>query len=202
VRIAYHDPRACYYSKNLRVPVWTVGSARMPPVLRRYARSRMARVFTRFAAGSAVATVCSQLTLLLLFGVGDVSAMVAGAAAFLAGAVPNFVIHRFWTWRRSGRVQIRRELVPYLAVIAFNGLVAVGVTTGMDRLVASSITSHALHTVALAVSFAASYLLLFVLKFALLDRLVFRSEDPATADPAPASRTERSRHQVPTITRV
>ncbi len=157
----------------------------------------MVRVFTRYAAGSAVATVSSQLTLLLLFGVLGASAAVSGAAAFLAGAVPNFLIQRFWTWRRPGRVGMRRELVPYIAVIGVNGLVAVGITAGVDRLVAGGIEDHALRTVVLAVSFGASYLLLFVLKFVVLDRLVFSSEDPA----ATARRAKRSRHQVPTITR-
>lgn len=163
----------------------------------RVARSGAARVFTRFAAGSAVGTVCSQLTFLLLFGLMGTPAAVSGAAAFLAGAVPNFVIHRFWTWRRSGRVGVRREIAPYLAVIALNGLVATGVTAGTDRLVGGSIDDHAVRTVVLAVIFGASYVLLFVLKFAVLDRLVFSSKDDAEA-----ARTERSRHQVPTITPV
>lgn len=164
-------------------------------MLQRLARSRVIRVFTRFAAASAVATVSSQLTLLLCFGVLGASAAVSGTIAFLAGAVPAFLIHRFWTWRRSGPVGMRRELVPYAAVIAANGLVAIGITTATDWLVAGSIHSHALRTAVLAVSFGASYLLLFVLKFALLDRVVFRPEDPAR-------RAKRSRHQVPTITRV
>ncbi len=176
-------------------------------MLQRLTRSRVAQVFTRFAAGSVIATGCGQLTFLLLFGVLGASAAVSGAAAFLAGAVPNFVIHRFWTWRRRGRVGMRRELTPYLAVITVNGLLATGVTAGVDRLVGGSIDDHAVRTVVLAVVFGASYVLLFVLKFLLLDRLVFRSTaDLAPADPAPdlaatARRAERSRHQVPTITR-
>jgi putative flippase GtrA len=164
-------------------------------VLRQLTGSRLVRVFTRFATGSLIAMVCSQLTFLLAFGVFGASAVVSGAVAFLAGAVPNFVIHRFWTWQRTGRVGMRRELLPYLMVIAFNALVAIGLTAGLDRLVGGSFANHATRTVALAVVFGASYVLLFVLKFALLDRLVFPAED------ARARRKERSRHQVPTITR-
>jgi putative flippase GtrA len=168
-------------------------------VLQRLAHSRVIRVFTRFAAGSAVATVSSQLTLLLFFGVLGASAAMSGTVAFVAGAVPAFLIHRFWTWRRSGPVGMRRELVPYAAVITANGLVAIGVTTATDWLVAGAVHSHTLRTAVLAVSFGASYLLLFVLKFALLDRVVFR---PVVSRPEdPARRAKRSRHQVPTITR-
>ena len=164
-------------------------------VLRRLTRSRLARLFTRFTAGTAVSTACSQLTFVLLFGVLAASATLSGTVAFVAGAVPNFLIHRFWTWRRGGPVRIRQELVPYLAVIIVSGLVAISITTGVDRLIGQAIDDRALRTFVVAVAFNASYLPLFILKFALLDRLVF------CRDEATLRRVERSRHQVPTITR-
>jgi putative flippase GtrA len=167
-------------------------------VLRRLARSRLARLFTRFAAGTVISTSCSQLTLVLLFGVLDASAAVSGAVAFVAGAIPNFLIHRFWTWRRCGPVRMRRELMPYLAVITFSGLVAVGITTGVDRLLGGAIADHALRTAVIAVVYGLSYLPVFVLKFALLDRLVFGVEDNAAAR---RRRIRDSRDQVPTSTR-
>ncbi|MGH3836315.1 MAG: GtrA family protein [Pseudonocardiaceae bacterium] len=164
-------------------------------MLRRLASSRLARLFTRFAAGTAVSTVCSQLAFLLMFGVLAASATVSGAVAFVAGAVPNFLIHRYWTWRRSGPVEIRGELMPYLVVIVFSGLVAIGITASVDRLISETINDRALRTVVVAVAFNASYLPLFILKFALLDRLVFGSDE------AKRRRDQRSRDQVPTITR-
>jgi putative flippase GtrA len=187
-------------------------------VLRQLARPRvtqspLARLFTRFAAGTVVSTVCSQLTLVLMFGVVGTSASVAGGAAFLAGAVPNFLIHRFWTWRRCGPVGMRRELLPYLAVTTVSGLVAIGIITGVDRLLGNTITDHAVRTTVLAVTFVISYLPLFVLKFALLDRLVFGcakrrpSADSRQSDASWAARRRRdrdshdSRDQVPTSTR-
>lgn len=171
-------------------------------VLRQLSQSRLARLFTRFAAGTVVSTACSQLTLVLLFGLFDASATVSGAVAFVAGAIPNFLIHRFWTWRRSGPVAMRRELVPYLAVITFSGLVAVGITTGVDRLLGNAIADHALRTAVIAVVYGLSYLPVFVLKFALLDRLVFGTPDVTTDNAAARRRRIRdSRDQVPTSTR-
>jgi putative flippase GtrA len=181
-------------------------------VLRRLARSRLARLFTRFAAGTVVSTACSQLAFVLLFGIVGASAAVSGAVAFLAGAVPNFLIHRFWTWRRSGPVEMRRELLPYLAVITASGLVAISITTGVDRFVGTTIDDHALRTTVDTVVFSLSYLPLFVLKFALLDRLVFGcSDDDWPSRPSGKRRLSRpsddrrraqvSRDQVPTSTR-
>ncbi len=164
-------------------------------MLRQLGSSRLARLFTRFAAGTAVSTACSQLAFVLLFGVLAASATVSGAVAFVVGAVPNFLIHRYWTWRRSGRVDVRGELVPYLVVIIASGLVAIGITAGVDRLIGENINDRALRTVVVAAAFNASYLPLFILKFALLDRLVFGGDD------AKRRRDQRSRDQVPTITR-
>jgi putative flippase GtrA len=161
-------------------------------VLQQLTESRLARLFTRFAAGTVVSTACSQLTFVLLFGVLDASVAVSGAVAFLAGALPNFLIHRFWTWRRSGPVGMRRELLPYLAVISFSGLVAIGITTGVDRLIGGAIHDHAVRTAVVTVVYGLSYLPVFVLKFALLDRLVFGAGD---------RRAQASRRQVPTSTR-
>jgi putative flippase GtrA len=176
-------------------------------VLQAPARYPLARLFTKFAAGSVVATGCSQLTFVLLFGALATSASVSGAGAFLAGAIPNFLIHRFWTWRRRGPVAIRRELLPYLVVIACNGLVAIGITTGVDRLLGGAIDDHAVRTAVLDVTFTLSYLPLFVLKFALLDRLVFGSgaswapRRRRTHDCTQEDCLQDSRAQVPTSTR-
>jgi putative flippase GtrA len=158
----------------------------------------LARLFTRFAAGTIVSTASSQLTFVLLFGVLDASATVSGAVAFVAGAVPNFLIQRFWTWQRSGPVGIRRELVPYLGVITFSGLTAVGITTGVDRLIGGAVVDHAMYTTVIAVVYGLSYLPAFVLKFALLDRFVFGAEDHRTPR---RRRIHDSRAQVPTSTR-
>jgi putative flippase GtrA len=147
-----------------------------------------------------VSTACSQLTFVLLFGVLQASAATSGAAAFLAGAIPNFVIHRFWTWRRSGPLGMRRELLPYLAVITFSGLVAIGITTGVDRLVGTALHDHVVHTAVIAIVFSLSYVPVFVLKFALLDR-VFGSEDRRLSRRSDHRRAQDSRDQVPTSTR-
>jgi putative flippase GtrA len=162
-----------------------------------WAQSRLARLFSRFTAGTGVSTACSWLTLALLYGVLHAPTALSGAVAFVAGAVPNFLIHRFWTWRRSGPVGIRRELLPYLAVITFSGLTAVSITIGVDRLIGGTFTDHLVHTVVVTLVYGLSYLPVFVLKFVLLDRLVFDAGNGAPR----RRRNQTSRDQVPTSTR-
>lgn len=153
---------------------------------------RRAGLFARFTAGAAVATGCSQVVFLLVYGVFQAGATLAGALAFLAGAVLNFLINRWWTWGRRGRMRLGGELAPYLGVIAFNGLLAVGLTTGVEPLVTLLIEHRGVRAVVLGIVFGGSYVLLFVVKFLLLDRLVFGAAN---------RRENRCRAQVPTSTR-
>lgn len=148
-------------------------------------------MFTRFAAGTAVSTACGQLAFVLLFGVVGATALVSGAVAIVAGTVPNFLIHRYWTWRRCGPVRLRGELAPYLAVVTVNGLVATAIVVGVDRLIGGSIDSHGMRTAIVAIVFNASFLVLFVLKFALLDRVFGRSRAELADDAVPSAPAAR-----------
>ena len=130
--------------------------------------------FSRYAVGSVAATLLSQLTLTGLFWLGGVNATTASLVAFVAGAIPNFVLNWKWTWGRSGRPALLRELVPYLAIIIGGGLAATALTTLTDHVLAPLVTDRGARTLVLDAAYLSSYAVLFVLKFALMDR-VFRT---------------------------
>ncbi len=127
--------------------------------------------FSKFTAGSVFSTLLSQVVLTGLFGWAHTSAAVAGLAAFVAGAIPNFVINWKWTWGRAGRPALGRELVPYLAIVIGGGLAATGLTALTDHVLAPLVTDRAWRTVTVDAAYLSSYAVLFVLKFALLDKV-------------------------------
>ncbi|HEX5115796.1 MAG TPA: GtrA family protein [Pseudonocardiaceae bacterium] len=128
--------------------------------------------FSKFTVGSVVSTVVSQATLTGLYGWGHVNVTVASVIAVVLGAIPAFVINWKWTWGRDGKPALLREVLPYIAVIATGGLAAAGLTTLTDHVIAPLLTtSHAWRTVILDVVYMASYAILFVAKFALLNRI-------------------------------
>jgi putative flippase GtrA len=139
--------------------------------------------FSRFTAGSIFSTLLSQVALTGLYGWGHANATVASLVAFVVGAIPNFVINWKWTWGRDGKPALVRELLPYVGIIVGTGLLATGLTTLTDHVLAPLIVNHAWRTVTLDVAYLASYAVLFVLKFALLDR-VFGRRKTAKAGPA------------------
>jgi putative flippase GtrA len=59
-------------------------------------------LWARYSASSVVATVVSQLAFALCYWFGT-AAIVATVVAWFAGAVPNYVLNRRYTWGRSGQ---------------------------------------------------------------------------------------------------
>jgi putative flippase GtrA len=176
--------------RSAGVPVRHGGQVRWPAAGRAVALlvrgDRAPLRFIRFSAASAVSTVASQLTLTGLYALGGSGPTMAGVLAFCAGAVPNYLLNRWWAWRRRGRPALRAELLPYAAVLLGGGLVAVGLTTAVGLLVEPAIQDRAVRAVLLGGAYQGSFALLFVVKFAVLDRVVFRRDQADSAEPAPA----------------
>lgn len=129
----------------------------------------------RAGVTSVGATVLSHGTFIALVGPAHVSATIASAVAFALGATFNYVVGRRFTWGRKNRPHVLRETLPYAIVVGLTGLVSVSGTTLVQHLIEPMQLTHLQHTVLLELAFIASYGLVFLLKFTLLDRLVFRN---------------------------
>jgi putative flippase GtrA len=135
-------------------------------------------LWARYSASSVVATVVSQLAFALCYWFGT-AAIVATVVAWFAGAVPNYVLNRRYTWGRSG------QKLPYTIIVIGSAVTAAVVTSVTDHLV-QPIESHAWKTVLVSGSYLATYAILFIVKFVLFDRLVFAKPAAPAADPAEA----------------
>jgi putative flippase GtrA len=128
------------------------------------------RRFMRYTGGSVVAFTTSEIVFVLSYATGIVGTSGAAVIAFLAGAIPNYVLNRQWVWKRRGRVRVGREIVLYVVVSALS-LVAAVIATGW--------AAHAVHgsratrTVAAAAAYLVTYGLLFVAKFVAFETVVF-----------------------------
>ena len=108
--------------------------------------------------------------------------MGAGAANVVAvccGIPVSYVANRRWTWRRTGRASVAREVIPFW-VLSLAGLLAStlvvawvgGLSVGW---------SDGVRAVALPVAEAATFAALWLVQFAVLDRLIFRPTVPPIA---------------------
>ena len=137
----------------------------------------------RYVGGSVVAALCSEVTLVVLYGLLHMAPGPASCLAWLAGAVPNFWLNRTWTWRRRGRPDLRREVLPYVAIILVTLLLATLLTAAVDRWARDVATGATERVVLVAATFLAVYVGMFVLRFLLLDRLFSRLERPGRQEP-------------------
>ena len=147
--------------------------------------------FVRYAVGSAFATGVSAVTFAVAYRALHAGPQVSSVAAFAAGAVVNFVSNRFWAWSRRHGLDSRtlarsradklrdlgRDLAGYLTLAVSTALAAVAVTSLTERFTRTWVLVEA--------SYFGTYAAMFLLKFVLLDRVIFRS-----------------RHQVAKTTRV
>jgi putative flippase GtrA len=145
-------------------------------------------LWMRYAAGSLIATVLSQIALTVAYGVLGATAVVASIAAFFAGTIPNYFLNKAWAW--SGhKVSHRRLIVSYLAVIAVTNVAAIVMTVAADSVIRAHVRSDGLRTVLLDLAYLTSNLLMFVVKCVLFDGVLFKpaARPDAEAVEAPAA---------------
>lgn len=140
----------------------------------------------RALMSSGLATCTSQVTLIVLLTM-DMNPTSASAIAFVAGAVPNYFVARRWAWNRRGKPDVKRELLPYLFVIALGGIASMTLTTIAGWITEPLRIEGFVRVIVLDVAFLSSYALVFLIKFALLDRFVYSKIDtPKAGKPEPA----------------
>ena len=150
----------------------------MSPALRRH----RVRLWGRYTGASVIAGLISEAVFLLTYWLAG-APLLASVLAFVAGAVPNYLMNRYWAWQQRGRPHHRREVLPYAVIVIVTAVTAILVTTAADRWVRDHVDSHAWQVVLVGASFLGTYGAMFVLKFLLFDRFIFvdrRARTPGT----------------------
>ena len=125
----------------------------------------------RYGAGSIVAFVTSTVAYYACFSWISLGAITSTWIAFLAGAIPNWILNRRWAWEKKGRDGVGRETTLYIVVSAVSLLASSGVTkvTAM----ATNHTSDQARDLLVTFSYVASVIVLSGLKYVVYDRFVF-----------------------------
>lgn len=85
------------------------------PLAQRFARTAFAAKLTKYAIGSLVALTTSVIVFAVMDWMG-IRTGIDSAAAFVAGAIPNWVLNRRWAWKMEGRVEFLREILAYTVI--------------------------------------------------------------------------------------
>jgi putative flippase GtrA len=155
-------------------------------MVRRLLGSRRGARATKSLIGSMVATVASEIAFAACYGSGALGTTASSAVAFIAGAIPNYVLNRSWAWERKGRVRVWREVVLY-AVVSLLSFAASAVATGATAHAVRDAADHSVRVALVSASYLATYAVLFVGKFLAYEFVIFA--DPR-AEPVSRSTTE------------
>lgn len=127
----------------------------------------------RYAAGSVASAVLGQAVLMVAFGVLRWSAVVANLVAFVAAAMASYHLNRLWVWGRNGPSRFWREVVPFWLLAATGLAASTTAIVAADDRVARVTANHAARTAGVMVASAGVVVVLWLVKFLILDRYVF-----------------------------
>jgi putative flippase GtrA len=165
--------------------------ARENPLVQRFSRSAFAAKVTKYAIGSVIALMTSVVVFALMYVIlGGKHTTICSIGAFVAGAIPNWVLNRRWAWKLKGEVAFLREIVAYIAI---SGVVLVASSLGtgaMQSWVKVHVTPHhGIRVILVTGAYVFVQAVLFVAKFLIYEKWVFSGQSRLRA-------AVRSRHQV------
>ncbi len=162
------------------------------PTWARWTRTPLSARFTKYALGSVVAFISSNVAF-ALFYVLAASTTACSVAGFIAGAIPNWILNRRWAWQRSGRPPAR-QIIGYIGVSIVVLVTTSAVTGWTNRRVQTIPAHHGVRLIIVTASYVAVTVLLFAAKFVIYDYWVFSERSRVRA-------AFRSLRQVPRTAR-
>ena len=144
-----------------------------PPSPAPDARPGLVGRLTRCLSVSMITTVlCLTLIVVLTAGFG-MGAMAANVVATAVATVPSYSLNRRWTWGKTDRSDVWREVVPFW-FLSFCGLALSTVTVGIAASWATRLhMAPTATTAAVLIGHLGGFGLLWVVQFVLLDRVLF-----------------------------
>jgi putative flippase GtrA len=156
-------------------------------------RSALGVRITRYTIGSIVAFGTSAVVFPLAY-VAGLSTTWCSIIAFVAGAIPNWILNRRWAWKIRGKVNFWREIFAYV-VISVVQLVLTSLSTAWTQSQVLSIApGHGIRALLVTASYLVVFVVLFAAKFAVYEFWIFSDRSGLRA-------AVRSRHQVWTAAR-
>ena len=122
----------------------------------------------RYLAVSAMNIFNHQTLLYIAHSIWEWGGGAANVFAACVSAVPGYFLSRAWVWQRSGTHSWRAEVLPFWGIALAGLVVSSLMAEGADRVFKSAL--------AVAIASLVGYLIVWVVKFFLLDRLFAASK--------------------------
>jgi putative flippase GtrA len=142
-----------------------------------FARSQPGRRLLRFVGVSVISTLVAFIVIALIYGLGIVSSEVsATVVGNVVGAYPAYALNRRWTWGKSGRSHLVREVLPFWTLTVMGIAFSILGASYARHLVRTHAWGHLLNTGVVDVANIASAGVFWILKFYVFNR-IFRVDE-------------------------
>lgn len=129
----------------------------------------------RYGLASVVGVACSQAILVFCSAVLGWSGVVSNLVAVTVGGVPNYFMNRAWTWDKHHDHSLWTDVVPFWGM-AFAGL-------ALSTVFVAYADHHWGTTFAISMASLLAFGLLWLVKFVILDRLMFGRGSATPGEP-------------------
>ena len=120
----------------------------------------------KYSMASMVGVAVGQPVLWIFYGGLDWPAVPANLASVTAGAIPNYLINRRWTWHQTGKNRLWGEVVPFWTMSALGMILSLwAVSYAEDRWDT---------TVAVAIAQLSGFGVVWLAKFLVLDKVMWK----------------------------
>lgn len=156
----------------------------VPGPLRRRLRSQGGKRLIRFAPAAVLALCATQLTYFIL-QLANVTAGIAGATGWFAGATVSYLVSR-WAWERKGRPHLFKETLPFVSISICVGVILTS-TSKLATEQARDMGLHGLDKVLFAQGlYLAANCVTFIIRFLIFHYVLFndRSSKPGASEPS------------------
>lgn len=131
----------------------------------------------RYMVVSAVSVGVSQVTLFSVYALAHWTARSANVLACVIGGVPSYWMNRRWTWGKSGRSHLLKEVAPFWA-LAFLGLAFSTWAAGAAESWAhGAVHSRLAQALIINATVIAAFGVLWIVKFFLFNKVLFVTRD-------------------------
>lgn len=123
----------------------------------------------------------SQVAFFLLYGALAVSAKSSSIAATLLGAIPSYILNRYWAFGKKAKNSFWGEIFPYVIMAVIGLVFSTWSSDFADSHKTVVGTSHLAQVILVDGAYFGSFAILWVAKYIFLKRILFSIAD------APAS---------------
>ncbi|MDA8025139.1 MAG: GtrA family protein [Actinomycetota bacterium] len=145
-----------------------------------WSKSSEGKKAIRYSLTSVISAVVSQVAFFLLYGVLAVSSKTSSIAATLLGAIPSYILNRYWAFGKKAKNSFWREIFPYFVMAVIGLVFSTWSSDFADSHKTIVGTSHLAQVILVDGAYFGSFAILWVAKYIFLKRILFSiAETPA-----------------------